>query len=197
MAALGLRCYVRAFSGCGEWGLLFVAVRGLLIAVASLVAEHGLQAHRPQQLWRTGLVAPQHVGSSWTSARTRVSCIGRRILKHCTTREAPLFLFLPSVFKKCSFKNITLIIPTLKASFHSQNNIQILYLHCSERFYVVWLLAAFLASYYIIFPLTHSTSVALAFLLHLEHSKYATLPLLLQFPLPSLLFPQISTPSFP
>ena len=30
------------FSGCGEPGLLFVAVRGLLIAVASLVAEHGL-----------------------------------------------------------------------------------------------------------------------------------------------------------
>ena len=25
----------------GEWGLLFVAVRGLLIVVASLVAEHG------------------------------------------------------------------------------------------------------------------------------------------------------------
>ena len=31
-----------AFSSCGEWGLLFIAVRGLLIAVASLVAEHGL-----------------------------------------------------------------------------------------------------------------------------------------------------------
>ena len=31
-----------AFSSCGEQGLLFVAVRGLLIAVASLVAEHGL-----------------------------------------------------------------------------------------------------------------------------------------------------------
>ena len=30
------------FSSCGEWGLLFVLVRGLLIAVASLVAEHGL-----------------------------------------------------------------------------------------------------------------------------------------------------------
>ena len=30
------------FCSCGERGLLFVAVRGLLIAVASLVAEHGL-----------------------------------------------------------------------------------------------------------------------------------------------------------
>ena len=30
------------FSSCGERGLLFVVVRGLLIAVASLVVEHGL-----------------------------------------------------------------------------------------------------------------------------------------------------------
>ena len=40
--ALGLRCCARAFSSCVERGLLLVAVRGLLIAVASLVAEHGL-----------------------------------------------------------------------------------------------------------------------------------------------------------
>ena len=42
LAALGLRCCARASSSCGEQGLLFIAVRGLLIAVASLVAEHGL-----------------------------------------------------------------------------------------------------------------------------------------------------------
>ena len=36
MAALGLRCRVRAFSSCGERGLLLVVVRGLLIAEASL-----------------------------------------------------------------------------------------------------------------------------------------------------------------
>ena len=36
MAALGLRCCTRAFSSCSERGLLFVAVRGLLIVVASL-----------------------------------------------------------------------------------------------------------------------------------------------------------------
>ena len=41
-AALGLLCCEQAFSSCGERGLLFVVVRGLLIAVASLVAEHGL-----------------------------------------------------------------------------------------------------------------------------------------------------------
>ena len=42
LAALSLRCYARAFSSCGERGLLFVAVLGLLIAVASFVEEHGL-----------------------------------------------------------------------------------------------------------------------------------------------------------
>ena len=42
LAVLGLRRCAWAFSSCGERGLLFVAVRGLLIAVASLVVEHGL-----------------------------------------------------------------------------------------------------------------------------------------------------------
>ena len=42
LAALGLRCCPRAFSSYGERGLLFVAARGPLIAVASLVAQHGL-----------------------------------------------------------------------------------------------------------------------------------------------------------
>ena len=59
LATLGLRCCAQAFSSCGAWAfsscgarafyscseqglLLFVAVGGLLIAVASPVAEHGL-----------------------------------------------------------------------------------------------------------------------------------------------------------
>ena len=42
LALLGLLCCARAFSSCGERGLLFIAVHGLLIAVASLAAEHGL-----------------------------------------------------------------------------------------------------------------------------------------------------------
>ena len=42
LAVMGLRCCAQAFSSCGERGLLLVAVRGLLIAVASLVAEHWL-----------------------------------------------------------------------------------------------------------------------------------------------------------
>ena len=46
MAVLGLRFCVRAFSSCGKWGPLFIAVRGPLIIVASLVAEHRLQTRR-------------------------------------------------------------------------------------------------------------------------------------------------------
>ena len=42
LAVLGLRCCAWAFSSSGERGLLFDAVRGLLIAVTSLVVEHRL-----------------------------------------------------------------------------------------------------------------------------------------------------------
>ena len=59
LAALGLRCCVRASSSCSERELLFVVVRGLLIEVASLVAEHrltgfsscGLQAQLLCSMW--------------------------------------------------------------------------------------------------------------------------------------------------
>ena len=56
MAELGLCCCTRAFSSCGERGLLFVVVRGLLIAVPSLV-ERGLQVCSLQQLWYADSVA--------------------------------------------------------------------------------------------------------------------------------------------
>ena len=44
MAVLGLRCCARAFSSCGKWGLLFIAVRGLLIVVASRCRARALCA---------------------------------------------------------------------------------------------------------------------------------------------------------
>ena len=50
-------------------------------------------------MWLTGLVAPRHVGSSQTRARTRVPCIDRQILNHCTTREAPEVWEAPEVLK--------------------------------------------------------------------------------------------------
>ena len=41
---MGHCCCAWALSSCGEWRFVaLVVVRGLLIAVASLVAEHGLQ----------------------------------------------------------------------------------------------------------------------------------------------------------
>ena len=42
LVELGLCCCARAFSSCGERGLLFIVVHRLLIAVASLAVEHGL-----------------------------------------------------------------------------------------------------------------------------------------------------------
>ena len=53
---------MRAFSSCGEWELLFVAVHRPLIAVASLVEEHGLSAR--------GLSSC----GSWTLERRLSSC---------------------------------------------------------------------------------------------------------------------------
>ena len=94
LAALGLRCCAWTFSSCSERGLL-IAVSSLVVKTrtlgsrASVVVARRLSscgAHA-QYLWRTGLVAPRHVGSSWTRAQTRVPCIGRWILNHCTTRE--------------------------------------------------------------------------------------------------------------
>ena len=85
MAVLGLRFCARAFSSCGKRGPLFIAVRGPLTISCCGAQAPDAQA---QQLWLTGLVAPRHVGSSWTRARTRVPCIGRQILNHCATREA-------------------------------------------------------------------------------------------------------------
>ena len=80
--------------GCTE----FVAVCGLSRVAASrgypscgeqasLVAEHGLQACGLQKLWCTGLVALQHVGSSWTRNQTLVCCISGQILNHWPSRE--------------------------------------------------------------------------------------------------------------
>ena len=46
MAVLGLRFCARAFSSCGKWGPLLIAVRGPLTIMASLVVEHRLQTRR-------------------------------------------------------------------------------------------------------------------------------------------------------
>ena len=56
LAMLGLCCWARAFSSCGEWEILSFAVGGLLIEVASLTAK-------PRPDTRTQ-VSVQHAGSA-------------------------------------------------------------------------------------------------------------------------------------
>ena len=46
MAVLGPRLRAWAFSSCGKWGPLLIAVRGPLTIAASLAAEHRLQTRR-------------------------------------------------------------------------------------------------------------------------------------------------------
>ena len=58
-----------------------------------------------QQLWRMGLVASRHVGSSRTRARTRVPCIGRRIPNHCATREVLKLAFL-DLLRMCDLSTL-------------------------------------------------------------------------------------------
>ena len=98
LAVLGHRCWERAFSSCGERGLLFVAVRGLLIVVASLVVEHGLQARGLQQLWHAGSAAVarglQNAGSVVVahvlSCSAACGILPDQCLLHCQADSQPL-----------------------------------------------------------------------------------------------------------
>ena len=70
LVALGLHCCAPVFCGCGEWRPLFIAVHGLLIAMAALILEHRLQVRefsscstRAQRLQHVGVVASRHVRS--------------------------------------------------------------------------------------------------------------------------------------
>ena len=104
MAALGLRFCARAFSSCGKWGPLFIAVHGPLTIAASLVAEHRLQTCRLSScgaraqllcgMWdlpRLGLepVSPALAGRFSTTAppgkplRSLIFCLYTPFLKTC------------------------------------------------------------------------------------------------------------------
>jgi len=73
------------FSFCRAWALGMWAS----VAVARRLNSCGSRAYSACSSVAvcTGFVALLHVGSSKTSARTLVLCIGRRILIHCATRE--------------------------------------------------------------------------------------------------------------
>ena len=99
-AGATLRCGVRA-SHCGGFSCCEALALGtraqqLWLAGSRVQAQQLWLAGsrvQAQQLWCTGLVAPQHVGSSLSRAQSRVSCLGRRILNHCATREVPELVF--------------------------------------------------------------------------------------------------------
>ena len=84
--------YSSGFSCCGAWALGCMGFS----SCGTWSQQFWLMGSREQaqQLWHMGLVALQHVGSSWTRAPTHVLCIGRWILNHCATREV-LYHFIP------------------------------------------------------------------------------------------------------
>ena len=94
LVSLSLHWCSWALSSCSEQGLLFLAMHGLLILVASLVTEYRLKAPGFQQLWYTGPASPQHVESPKTRDQTCVPRICRWILIYYITREVLFCLFL-------------------------------------------------------------------------------------------------------
>ena len=115
-------CWVYTFSVVFSLGCGSSLLRGLLLVVAgrgpTLLCSTGFGARglgncgpgfsscvrllgssaQAQELWRLGLAALRHVGSSWTRDRTRVPCIGRQILYHWATRGALNIHFLSKQF---------------------------------------------------------------------------------------------------
>ena len=112
LAELGLRCCSRAFLQLRQtnysslwckgfslrWLLLLQSMRSTCTGFSSCgswAQQLWLKGSRAQaqQLWRMGLVVPQHVGSSQIGDRTHVPCIGKWVINHCTTREVPRVSF--------------------------------------------------------------------------------------------------------
>ena len=95
MAVLALGHWARAFSSCGEWGPVFVALRWPLACWLLSWQLPGSRA--PAQRWWLAL---RHVGSSWTKDQTCIPCAGRQILYHWAMRKAPgivsIIILVPS-----------------------------------------------------------------------------------------------------
>ena len=85
MAVLGCRFWVRAFSSCGKWGPLFIAVRRPLTTVASLVEEHRLQTRR---LSNCGSWA-QLLGGMWDLPRPGLEPVSPALAGRLSTTASP------------------------------------------------------------------------------------------------------------
>ena len=105
MSALDLHCFAWAFSICGEQGFLFAVLCGLLILVASLVAEHRPQIGRLQELQHVDSVVGAHgftcsaaCGIFLTRAGTHAPALTDGwVLIHCATREVPANSFFINI----------------------------------------------------------------------------------------------------
>ena len=85
---LGLCFRARAFSSCSKRGPLFIAVRGPLTIVASLVVEHRLQTRRISSCGSRA----QSLRGMWDLPRPGLEPVSPALagrFNHCTTREAP------------------------------------------------------------------------------------------------------------
>ena len=85
MAVLGLRFCARAFSSCGKWGPLFIAVRRPLTIAASPVAEHRLQTRR---LSSCGSRA-QLLRSTWDLPRPGLESVSPALTGRLSTTVPP------------------------------------------------------------------------------------------------------------
>ena len=119
MTVLSLRFCARAFSSCGKWGPLFIAVCGPLTIAASLVAEHRFQTHRLSNcgsraqllhgMWdlpRPGLepVSPALAGRFSTTAPPGKPCIYNFKIKNKLKKLKKIklvFLYLFSFWMIC------------------------------------------------------------------------------------------------
>ena len=82
---VGSSVRARAFSSCGKWGPLFIAVRGPLTVAASLVAEHRLQTRR---LSSCGSRA-QLLRGMWDLPRPGLEPVSPALAGRCSTTAPP------------------------------------------------------------------------------------------------------------
>ena len=137
-AALGCCCTL-AFSSCREWGLLSRGgswtwrCSGFSCCTAQAL---GCPLSRLRHM---GLVAPKHMGSSWTGNETHDACIRRWILKHWITREVPL---LPISLRHWSFSKTSLTntnYSIFKQNLLSSASLRTIYLTYIFTFLYKWL----------------------------------------------------------
>ena len=120
MTVLSRRFCARAFSSCGKWGPLFIAVRGPLTIAASPVAEHRLQTHR---FSNCGSQA-QLLRGMWDFPRPGLEPVSPALAGRFSTTAPPgkpcsYFLFLPgSVSAGYAFLRICPFLPGCPFHWH-------------------------------------------------------------------------------